>query len=531
MTELVTTDDAESRVLRSLSDPAEPAPAGLTPSGLPPDLLDAVPGRLGTLSLLTASVFAVQIASDAFRPAGASGHTVGLVVSALGIVVSLAVAALARRQRAGSDAFVDLAVAFEVTVGVALWITEFAAPFADTTHTPGIPTVTSLLLLFPVVVPLPRRAVVLAAALITLAGPLTLTAFVAAGQPAPPVGHALLWCSAAAVASVAATAAAGVVHRAYAGVAQARERDRYVLVERIGEGAMGEVYRARHERLARDTALKVIRTALADDPDGTQRVRDRFAQEARITARLRSPHVVELYDHGTAEDGTLYYAMELLDGFDLQALVEDHGPLPPGRVVHLLLQACDALAEAHARRLVHRDIKPSNLMACRLGTTPDVLKVLDFGTAKRPLRTGDRGLTAQEAFVGTPAYAAPEARLGSVEPRTDLYGLGAVAWWLLTGTMLFDIDDPVAVLEAHATRPVPRMADVTPLSVPADLEAVVQDCLAKRPADRPRDALAVAQRLRACAVAPWTREDAERWWADAVVRPSPRPDPSSTWVG
>ncbi|MCA9514384.1 MAG: protein kinase [Myxococcales bacterium] len=300
----------------------------------------------------------------------------------------------------------------------------------------------------------------------------------------------------------------------------------YVLVEPLGRGGMGEVWVARHALLDRPAALKVIRNAdLADTATGGV-LGARFAREARAAAGLSSPHTVRIFDFGTTADDAFYYAMELLDGIDLRAMVERFGPLPPERVVRFLLLACESLAEAHRAGLVHRDVKPANLFASRAGVRVDFLKVLDFGLVKSlEGAREDTQLTSAGATAGSPAFMAPEVAMGeAIDARTDLYGLGCVAFWLLTGQLLFDERTAVRTLMAHVgTAPrAPSAALGAPL--PAGLDEVVLACLAKRPDDRPASAEDLARRLRDVALAsPWTDARAEAWWREHL--PDPRAVP------
>jgi len=291
----------------------------------------------------------------------------------------------------------------------------------------------------------------------------------------------------------------------------------YELIERIGTGGMGEVWRARHKTLGRDAAVKLIRAdALgAESKDRADRTLRRFEKEARATAGLRSPHTVELYDFGITEDETFYYAMELLEGLDLQSLVRRFGPLPAGRAVHLLRGVCESLAEAHQQGLIHRDIKPANVFCCRLGVRYDFAKVLDFGLVKSaPGQGEDSDLTVDGAVPGSPAFMAPEAIRGvrDLDARTDLYSLGCVAYWLVTAHKVFDGRTALDLVLAHIqTDPEAPSARVdTP--IPAALEDVIMACLAKAPEDRPDDALAVSRALAACEDT-WSEEDAASWWA------------------
>jgi serine/threonine-protein kinase len=297
---------------------------------------------------------------------------------------------------------------------------------------------------------------------------------------------------------------------------EAQRLGSYLLEEQIGSGGMGEVWRASHKMLVRPAAIKLIRPerlkqALgpAEDP-----MIDRFQLEAQATASLRSPHTVELYDFGVSEDGTFHYVMELLEGLDLERLVERFGPLQPDRVIFLLEQACDSLADAHANGLIHRDIKPANIYACRLGQRTDFVKVLDFGLVKWT-DTGDESLalTAEQAVLGTPAYMAPELVAGEpADHRADLYSLGCVGYWLLTGQLVFEVDGSLAMAVAHVKNtPVPP-SERSELEIPAELERIIMDCLAKDPAERPQTAAELAVRLASCDGGGWSRREAREWW-------------------
>jgi eukaryotic-like serine/threonine-protein kinase len=298
---------------------------------------------------------------------------------------------------------------------------------------------------------------------------------------------------------------------------RARELGSYELQELIGKGGMGEVWRAHHRLLARDAAIKLIRTDILAAQTGRNAslVRRRFETEAKATAALRSPHTVSLYDYGPADDGTFYYAMELLDGIDLESLVKEYGPLPPARVVHILLEACDSLEEAHRAGLIHRDVKPTNLFVCRVGMRYDFVKVLDFGLVKAELADGESRMTKDGMTTGTPAYMAPEIALGkdNVDGRADVYGLGCLAYYLLTGRLVFEESTATAQALAHVSKePIPP-SERTELPVPESFEKLILRCLAKDPAARPRSAQALADALeRLPGVPRWTREDAVSWW-------------------
>jgi DNA-binding NtrC family response regulator len=289
----------------------------------------------------------------------------------------------------------------------------------------------------------------------------------------------------------------------------------YQLIERLGSGGMGDVWLARHQLLARPAALKLVRDVASTSAGEDRRVvRQRFEREAHATASLQSPHTVQLYDFGATDAGGFYYVMERLRGMDLQRMIERHGPMPAARAVFLLKQACRSLGEAHAAGLVHRDIKPANLFVCRLGQQYDFLKVLDFGVVAQRAREAAIVTTAGEV-VGTPAFLAPELANGErrFDGRADIYALGCVAFWLLTGRLPFTANDPLALLLHHArTAPEPPSA-FSEQPIPAALDAVVLACLSKKPQGRPRTAEALVELLDGVALAaPWSEREALEWW-------------------
>lgn len=292
--------------------------------------------------------------------------------------------------------------------------------------------------------------------------------------------------------------------------AEARQLGQYHLRRQIGSGGMGEVYLAEHQLLKRPCALKLIRPGSVGDP----RAIARFEREVRLTATLSHPNTVEIYDYGRTQDGTYYYVMEYLPGLSLAGLVETFGPLPPGRVVYLLRQVCLALSEAHAAGLIHRDIKPSNIFASRRGGTDDIAKLLDFGLVLARSGPESLQLSGEGQVLGTPLFMSPEQATGGVEldGRSDIYSLGAVAYYLLTGHPPFEEDDGIRVLIAHAKDPVTPPSELLD-HIPEDLERVVLTCLSKVADDRFADARALESALAQCACArDWDEEHAARWW-------------------
>jgi serine/threonine-protein kinase len=297
---------------------------------------------------------------------------------------------------------------------------------------------------------------------------------------------------------------------------KAEDLGSYRLVYRIGEGGMGEVWRARHRLLARDAAIKIIRGNLANTSAFQADVlRKRFEREARVMASLECPHTVSIFDFGVTSQGEFYYVMELLNGISLQALVEHFGPQPAGRVVHLMKHACKSLEEAHRKGMVHRDIKPANIFSAKVGLDFDFAKVLDFGLVKCVNPAETAFLTQGGFTAGTPAYMAPEAALGAekVDGRLDLYSLGCVAYVMLTGRLVFEETNSTATALAHVQKePVPP-SQRTELPVPVSLDRLVLRCLAKSPGDRPDSAAELIELLEACdGVEPWTGRQAEAWW-------------------
>src|SRR5690606_11921480 len=268
-------------------------------------------------------------------------------------------------------------------------------------------------------------------------------------------------------------------------VRSARRMGAYELTSKLGGGGMGEVWRARHRLLRRPAAIKLIRQDALSKGDSAL-ILTRFEREAQATAELESPHTVELYDFGVAQDGSLYYVMELLNGQDLESLVKEFGPMPPERVIFILLQVLDSLDDAHARGLVHRDIKPANILVCRRGRQHDFVKVVDFGLVRinAPMELATSIIhTGEGKILGTPAYLAPETVTGSreVDGRADLYSLGCVAYFLLTGQNIFEAGSAMSMAVAHVTEPPVPPSQKADQPIPVELDELVLQCLAKDP--------------------------------------------------
>ncbi len=293
---------------------------------------------------------------------------------------------------------------------------------------------------------------------------------------------------------------------------QAKQLGQYRLGRKLGGGGMGEVYLAEHQLMKRPVAIKVIRPEKAGDP----RTLARFEREVRATAKLSHWNNIDIFDYGRAADGTFYYVMEYLPGLSLADLVERYGPLPPERVIFLLRQTCDALSEAHSSGLIHRDIKPANIFAAERGKVYDVAKLLDFGMVK-PLDGFDAPeLTHDGSITGSPLFMSPEQATGDVEPdeRSDIYSLGVVAYYLLTGRAPFEGNQPIQILLAHAQRTPPPLSELRP-DIPSDLEAVVMRCLYKSPDDRYGAATQLEEAFARCEqTKSWSHAAAAAWWTN-----------------
>jgi serine/threonine-protein kinase len=303
----------------------------------------------------------------------------------------------------------------------------------------------------------------------------------------------------------------------------ARKLGQYQLGEKLGEGGMGEVYLAEHQLLKRPCALKLIKADVNTNPIALAR----FEREVQSAAMLSHPNSIEIFDYGHTDDGTFYYVMEYLPGLSLSDLVHQFGPMQPGRVVYLMRQVCGALGEAHRLGLVHRDLKPANILVAILGGKCDVPKVLDFGLVKLTANPDAPHLTADYTVSGTPQYMSPEQATASpdVDGRTDIYSLGAILYFMLTGRPPFEGKSPTELMIAHARDPV-----VPPsrhrAEIPAEIDAIVVRCLAKKPEERYPDTRALAMALAACACAgDWNEEQAEKWWVDqAAAQAQETPD-------
>jgi eukaryotic-like serine/threonine-protein kinase len=445
--------------------------------------------------------------------------TLGDAIAAVSVVASLGLFAYTRRPNPEPPRLLDVGLAYMVLTALALGLTFHSGPLLTTLSVaPQISWIGAVILMFSAIVPSTPAKTLLAGMFAASMNPVGMLWARAQGYwDFGPTSHALLMHYPDYLLVGVAVVISHVVTALGRQVAKAREMGSYQLGELLGRGGMGEVYRATHRMLARPAAIKLIRPETLGGHDAAVAATaiERFRREAEAAAQLRSAHTVDLYDFGVTDDHTFYLVMELLDGMDLESLVRRHGPMPAARVVHVLRQVCDSLDEAHARGLVHRDIKPANIHLGRVGRHEDFVKVLDFGLVKTANVSAAPTLASMEGvIVGTPAYMAPEMALGApVDGRADLYGLGCVAYYLLTGHQVFSGDTALKVIGQHLQAVPVRPSERSDLPIPPPLEHLVLTCLAKKPDDRPRSAQQLAQALDRIEGMTWSQTDAGRWWS------------------
>jgi serine/threonine-protein kinase len=493
---------------------------------MPADLFRQASQRLRLLALGLGLAFAVAVVLNNLIEAAGwysfSHLALKNVVAASMAAVATAMVWLAHSGRLTPARLLRVSLGFEIAVAFAISLHDHLEPLPAGVPLGAVSWLCVWIVVFPLVVPASPRWALVAGLASASTWPLAYFLGRALGNPPAPGPILVLDCLEGYIAAGLAMFSTIVIRRL-------QEMGCYQLVERLDHGGMGEIWKARHRMLARPVAVKLIRPELLGLKSRVEAAAlvGRFQREARATAALHSPHTVALHDFGVTSEGTFYYVMELLEGLDLETLVRRFGPVPPERAVHLLVQACDSLAEAHAVGLVHRDVKPANIVACHWGLKWDFVKVLDFGLVKATWSLGeDDRLTSDGTIVGTPAYMAPEAVLGeeALDARVDLYGLGCVAYWLLTGERVFAGRTPIEVLLHHVkTAPIPPSARVG-TKIPPSLEALVLSCLAKDPDERPPSAEWLAARLAEGETAgDWTPARAHAWWEARATGVGPAP--------
>ena len=504
--------------------PASPrqSAAATPPPFVPPDVADAGANRLavfalltGTLSLLLAVAYRQVFARSA---PGSVNMTIWLGATSASLLLSFSMAWIAWRRMLPPSALLDLGLLYEVAEAFCISVSSYQVVAGSEAPPRGWSGVAVLILVYPLIVPATRGKTILATVTAAAMDPLGLLLLVAAGNPAPPAGFLIPMFLPTALAAGVALVLSRLVYKMTVEAEKGHEMGSYHLEELLGRGGMGEVWRANHRLLARPAAIKLIRPE-SFGSDGRELVK-RFEREARATAALHSPHTVDIYDFGTTEDGTFYYVMELLEGFDLETLVSTFGPLPAERVAQILIQACHSLGEAHQGGLIHRDVKPANIYVCRYGLDWDFVKILDFGLVKNPQWSAEekRPLTVTGVIAGTPGYMAPEMGLGNpdVDWRADIYALGCVGYWLLTGKPVFDSGpSPMQGVMDHIQKPAPPVSTRTKETVPEELDFILLQCLAKQPNERPQTMQDLAESLsRIRFTSSWTEERSRRWWLE-----------------
>jgi serine/threonine protein kinase len=507
---------------------------------LPDDLLRDASTRLGVMSMLFAVLWVLgtvagHLAFHVMQPdnPGWTKVDAGEWIAVVSVIVSIALYAYTRRGDRDPQFVLDLGLWYMVYTALALSIVFHLGGLpAGMAITPEISWIGAVVVIFAAIIPTTEKKVLIAGLAAVSMNPISMLLLAMQGR-----GFGSRWLVLVmhypdyflvGVAVVISHVVTKLGHQ----VTRAREMGSYQLGELLGKGGMGEVYKATHRMLARPAAIKLIRPEMlgAVDDEAAKLAVTRFKREAEAAANLRSKHTVELYDFGVTADGTLYLVMEFLEGMDLETLISLKGPLPSGRVVHILRQVCDSLEEAHATGLVHRDIKPANIHVGRVGLRHDFVKVLDFGLVKETASTkmGDSLTTIPgQLALGTPGYMAPEMALGeAIDGRADIYALGCVAYYLLTGELVFEAETAVQMIARHLqTAPIPP-SERTDRPVPPDLERLILKCLAKDPMARPQSATQLIQALEFIPTEGWTEDQARRWW-DANSRPAVSGDSSA----
>jgi tRNA A-37 threonylcarbamoyl transferase component Bud32 len=494
---------------------------------IPEDLLHEASRRLGIMALLGAVLWTVgtvagHIADNVLIRANArwARFEITDAIAVVMVTVSLALFAYTRRSKRDPSVILEIGLVYLVISSLALGMLWHVG---DLPHgyqlTTQISWVGALLLMYAAIVPTPPRKMLVVGLISASMNPVAMLIARARGHWdfGNPIGALLMHYPDYILVGVA-VLISKVVTRLGQQVSKARELGSYQLGELLGRGGMGEVYKAKHRMLARPAAIKLIRAEMlgAADAETARLAITRFRREAEAAANLRSEHTVELYDFGVTGDDTLYLVMEFLDGMDLETLVRQEGPLTAGRVTYILKQVCDSLDEAHSYGLVHRDIKPANIHLGRVGRKHDFVKVMDFGLVKAIADDGAEETMATipgQMALGTPAYMSPEMALGeTVDARTDIYALGCVAYFLLTGELVFGGEKAVNLIAKHLqAEPVPPSQRTTQ-PIPAALERLIMKCLAKNPINRPQSANELAEALTWVTADAWGETQASEWW-------------------
>lgn len=495
--------------------------SGRTTTRLPDDLLSDQVRRIGVFAAVTGALWTLGLFIDlVLAPMvwGSSAAGSGIWLEITGMAAAAAMVWYVRRCNHSPATKTNVSLGYLVFngIGVAIlntWI--FPPPSTQAVH---LSWITVGILVFSMISPASPRKLLIASLIAASMDPLALWIASLMGTPVVSLPHGVMLSLPNYSCALIALVPSRVLQRVGRRLREAQDLGSYHLVELLGHGGMGEVWRAEHNLLARDAAIKLVRPEVlgARDQSETRIVLRRFEREAQATAQLSSPHTIQLFDFGMTQEGTFYYVMELLAGRDLETFVREFGPVPANRAVFLLRQVCHSLADAHARGLVHRDIKPANIYVCRMGLEYDFVKVLDFGLVKTNRRAaGDTMVTLDHTTTGTPAYMAPEIILGEVDVdrRADVYALGCVAYFMLTGSLVFEAETPMKMLLQHLhADPIPpsQRAEVP---IPRELDDLVMACLHKDPNKRPQNAEELFRLACGCTACDgWDQRRAAEWW-------------------
>jgi eukaryotic-like serine/threonine-protein kinase len=506
-----------SRIQHGARRHVERHPGSRATTVLPDDLVREQSLRIQLFYAIGVIVWSISLVMDIYlAPYGDRGPY--QLIAGMAGVMAAGVAWYARFSPRSHQMKINLGVACLVPQALAIallnsWVEQ------PTTMRP-LSGITGLLLVFGMLAPAKPGKLLTAAAVAALMDPLGVWIAHLRGLPVPSVLGTLLMFHPNYVAAILTVAPAQILYRLGRQLSEARALGSYQLIELLGQGGMGEVWLAHHRLLVRSAAIKLVRPDMLGAWAGASATAattlGRFEREAQATAALTSPHTIRLYDFGLTDEGSFYYAMELLDGRDLESLVRDFGPLSPARTMYLVRQVCRSLAEAHAIGLIHRDIKPANIYVCRMGVEYDFIKVLDFGLVTSGDRRGASALvTAEHVAIGTPAYMAPEAILGgaTIDHRADLYALGCVAYFLLTGERVFQAESQMKLLMQHVNdAPIPPSRR-TEQPIPREIDDIVLACLHKDPNRRPHSAEELGRLASGQIANAWDQQAAQRWWA------------------
>jgi serine/threonine-protein kinase len=498
-----------------------PSGAGILTSRLPDDIQSEQVQRVGVLGAVGGALWTVGLVLDGLivparfnvpRPQAA------IAIELFAILVSGLMVVYVRYSRNCPQSKNEVGLGYMVFSALAIALLNTWSVDAMLNSLGHLSWITIIILISSMILVSSPTKVLIAALVAASMDPLAVWIAHLRGFPVPSALDTFIMCIPNYSCAAVAVLPSRVLRRLGHHLREAREMGSYRLVELLGHGGMGEVWRAEHRLLARNAAIKLVRPEVlgASSEADIKLALRRFEREAQATASLSSPHTIHLFDFGTTKEGAFYYVMELLAGRDLESFVKEFGPLPAERVVFLLRQVCHSLADAHARGLVHRDIKPANIYVCRMGLEYDFIKVLDFGLVKyRESEVGQTLLSGDHPTTGTPAYMAPEIILGGadVDRRADVYALGCVAYFLLTGHLVFEADTSIKMLLQHVqAQPIPPSAR-TELPIPRELDELVLSCLEKDPSKRPQDASNLYRLAYDCkACDRWSSETARTWW-------------------